>query len=269
VSVTIPIERFRLKAGTSRRAVVPGAEEFAPSVTGVWLPPERTFSSLSSDGRFRTEQTQHTQVSVERDLGPGVTLSIRGFNQKVTDQLVEIFTDELAGQHPGRGHYFVGVAGDVDARGAGVGLTSVVARYLRGSIEYTMATASWHSLEETMMAQGKNMSLASSPQRVYDVQATVEATIPRSLTRIYARYRTSTAFSGPEVQQVVETNAVARFNVRVNQSLKFFPFSSADWEMLVDVRNLFRDSDDEASLYDEALALKAPKRIVGGLLVRF
>jgi hypothetical protein len=39
--------------------------------------------------------------------------------------------------------------------------------------------------------------------------------------------------------------------------------------MLVDVRNLFREADTEASVYDEALVVAAPKRIVGGLLVKF
>ena len=47
-----------MKALASRKALVPGAEEFAPSVTGMWLPPERTFSSLSHDGRFTPEQVR-------------------------------------------------------------------------------------------------------------------------------------------------------------------------------------------------------------------
>ena len=41
----------------------------------------------------------------------------------------------------------------------------------------------------------------------------------------------------------------------VNQSLPFLRFSNADWEMLVDVRNLFREADSQGSLYDEAFAV--------------
>jgi len=63
--------------------------------------------------------------------------------------------------------------------------------------------------------------------------------------------------------------ASARFSVRVNQALPFMSFSNADWEALVDVRNAFREALAEASIYDEALAIKAPKRIVGGLMVKF
>ena len=58
-SVTVPLDGFRVKALASRKALVPGAEEFAPSVTGMWLPPERTFSSLAYDGRFTPEQVRH------------------------------------------------------------------------------------------------------------------------------------------------------------------------------------------------------------------
>ena len=75
LSITLPAEGFRLKALASRKALVPGAEEFAPSVTGMWLPPERTFSSLSHDGRFTPEHVRHMQISLERDLASGVTVS--------------------------------------------------------------------------------------------------------------------------------------------------------------------------------------------------
>ena len=39
--------------------------------------------------------------------------------------------------------------------------------------------------------------------------------------------------------------------------------------MLLTVRNLFREDLLDASIYDELLVVKPPKRIVGGLTVRF
>jgi hypothetical protein len=39
--------------------------------------------------------------------------------------------------------------------------------------------------------------------------------------------------------------------------------------MLVGVRNLFRDSLSETSIYDELLVARPPKRLVGGLTVKF
>lgn len=269
-SVTIPMDGFRLKALESRRAVVPGAEEFAPSITGLWLPPERTFSSLATDGAFRPEQTRHMQVSLERDLAAGVTVTLRGFGQRVDDQLVEMFGVDLSGQpETPLGHYFVGTAGDLDARGWGVGMVQEVAGYVRGSLEYTVTTAYWAPPASGPVARGVRSVSLPATENVYDLQTSVEATIPQTATRIYAKYRMNTAFWSDDADALTRPNSNIRYNVRVNQSLPFLRFSSADWEMLVDVRNMFREGEAEASIYDEALAMRAPKRIVGGLLVRF
>jgi Carboxypeptidase regulatory-like domain/TonB dependent receptor len=270
VSLTIPIDGFRVKAVASRHALVPGAEEFAPSVTGLWLPPERTFSSLSSEGVFTPEQTRHLEIALERDLAAGVSVSVRGFSQRVNDQLVEIFAGDMPGHVSTPGHYVVGTAGDIDTRGWGVGMTQEVAGYVRGTIEYTVATAYWQpSFDGGLSPRGLASTALFSSENVYDLQTSIEATIPQTSTKIYAKYRMNTAFWSPEVDRVALANANTRFNVRVNQSLPFMRFSSADWEMLVDIRNMFRETDNYASLYDEALAVRAPKRIVGGLLVKF
>ena len=39
--------------------------------------------------------------------------------------------------------------------------------------------------------------------------------------------------------------------------------------MLVAVRNFFRDTSDDQSVYDELLVVRPPKRIVGGVTVHF
>jgi len=270
VSVTVPLNGVRLKAVASQREVVPGAEEFAPSVAGLWLPPERTFSSLTADRAFRPERTRHLEMVIERDLDSGVTVSMRGFGQRVNDQLIEVFGMDVPGRpETPLGHYFVGTAGNIDARGWGVGMTQQVPGYLRTTIEYTVATAYWSPSPDAVLFAGGRASSTLSSQKVSDLQTAVEATIPQTATKIVARYRINTAFWSAEPEALATPNANARFNVRVNQSLPFLRFSNADWEALFDVRNMFRDADALASLYDEALAVRAPKRIVGGLIVRF
>jgi hypothetical protein len=67
---------------------------------------------------------------------------------------------------------------------------------------------------------------------------------------------------------VSETGLDGRFDVQVHQALPF-GLGSTKWEVLVGVRNLFRDPNDPASIYDELLVVRPPKRIVGGFLVRF
>jgi Carboxypeptidase regulatory-like domain len=270
LSVTVPLRALRLKALATRRAVVPGAEEFAPSVTGLWLPPERTFSSLASDGRFTPEQTNHLQVSVERDLAAGVTVSLRGFSQQVDDQLIEMFDVNLPGHsETPMGHYFVGTAGDMDARGWGIGMTHEVPGYVRGSIQYTVTSANWAPSADNSFARTVRAALTGPNDRIYDLQTSVEATIPRTSTRVFAKYRVNTAFWSGDAEALPRPSSNGRFNVRVHQSLPFLRFSNADWEALLDLRNTFREAESEASVYDEALAIHAPKRIVGGLQVKF
>lgn len=270
LSVIVPINGFRLKALASRRAIVPGAEEFAPSATGLWLPPERTFSSVAPDGGFRAELSRQMQMSMERDIRGGIVMSLRAYRQRVDDQLVAMFGVDLPGQRPTSiGHYFVGTAGDLDARGWGVGFRQEIPKYLRSSVEYSIARANWSDWSGmALMSFWSPSAVLLRPQAedIHDLQTSVEATIPQTATRIFARYRVNTAFAdGADGARA----GGARFNVRVNQALPFLHFSSAEWEMLVDVRNLFREADAEASVYDEALIVGAPKRIVGGLLVRF
>ena len=268
-SVTVPLDGFRVKALASRKTLVPGAEEFAPSVTGVWLPPERTFSSLAYDGRFTPEETRHLQIELERDLAAGVRVSLRGFDQRVDNQRIEIFDAVPGRNETPLGHYYVATAGDLDARGWGAGMTHEVPGYVRGTIEYTVTTAYWDSASDMTMMRAVRALPATSSEKIYDLQTSIEATIPQTATKVYARYRVNTAFWSGEPDALLRASANTRFNVRVNQSLPFLRFSNADWEALLDIRNMFREADAEGSVYDEAFAIRAPKRIVGGLLVRF
>lgn len=267
-SVTVPAPGFRLKALASRRALVPGAEEFAPSSTGIWLPPERTFSSLAYDGLFTPEHVRHLQVALERDLASGVTVAVRAFDQRIENQLIEIF-DAVPGRAAAElGHYYVATAGDIDARGWGAAMIQEVQGYVRGTIEYTVTEAVWDSTSDLSVARAVR-SIPLTSERVHDLQTSIEATIPQTSTRVYAKYRVNTAFWNGDPELSIRSNANARFTVRVNQSLPFLRFSNADWEALVDIRNMFRDAETDSSVYDEAFAIRAPKRIVGGLQVRF
>lgn len=268
-SITVPAEGFRLKALASRKALVPGAEEFAPSVTGMWLPPERTFSSLSHDGRFTPEHVRHVQISLERDLASGVTVSVRGFDQHIENQLIEIFDTVPGRAEAAVGHYYVATAGDFDARGWGAAMVHEVPGFVRGMIEYTVTQADWDPASDMSMARAVRSMPVTVGERIHDLQSSIEATIPQTATRVYAKYRVNTAFWNGEPDALLRSSANARFNVRVNQSLPFLRFSNADWEALVDIRNNFRDVEADSSMYDEVFAIRAPKRIVGGLQVRF
>jgi hypothetical protein len=135
VALTVePAEHFRVSTILSSRAVAPGAEEFMPRMdSGIWLPPQRTFSSLVSGSPLEAERANHMEFEVERDVAAS-TISLRTFRQHVENQLVTLFGVEMPGA-PALGHYFVSNAGRVDASGFGAGIRTAIAGRVHGSIE--------------------------------------------------------------------------------------------------------------------------------------
>jgi hypothetical protein len=269
LSVT-PVDGLRLSVGASRRALAPGAEEFVPSMAaGTWLPPERTFAPLRG-AVFTPERTSHFDVAAEHDLTDTTVIGVRGFFQRTEDQLVTVFGMPDA-ERPAAdlGHYFVGTAGDVDAQGWTVSIRQVIAKRVRGSVDYTETTAEWIDTPRSTPfgARLTGMRRAGS-ERLHDIAASVETDVPVTETRIFALYKINSGYAG-EQPSALEPRTRARFDVQVTQALPFMDFSSAQWEMLLGVRNIFRDLIDEASIYDELLVVRPPKRIVGGLTVRF
>jgi hypothetical protein len=273
VEVTLtPADQWRIMSSASRRALAPGAEEFLPpGDTGIWLPPQRTFSSLSPRGGFDAETTTQTDVAVERDFGVS-TVSARAFRQHVDNQLVTIFGAEIPGQPAAKvGHYLVGNLGDADATGCALALRTVIANRIRGSIEYTTSSA------ETTPAQGVGYLLLVAPStarpmlgRLHDVATSLETEVPETATRVLVLYRVGNGFTRPAGSPDAAIPGIdSRFDVQVRQSLPFMNFSSAKWEMLLAVRNFFRESGSEQSVLDERVAVRPPKRVVGGVTLRF
>jgi len=270
-SVTLsPADRLRLSALVSHRATAPGAEEFMPQAdSGVWLPPQRTFSSLVPSRPLVAEQTDHAEVEVERDLTASATVSLRAFKQRVSNQFVTLFGLDMPGAPASHlGHYFIDNAGDVDASGVSAGVRAAIANRVHGSIEYTVTRARWTTNGDAMYALLLTPSaIRIAPEQLHDVSASVETEVPETSTRVVMVYRVSNAFATAASDRPAVD---ARFDVQVHQSLPFMDFSAARWEMLVAVRNFFRDLNDPGqSVYDELLVVRPPKRIVGGLTLKF
>jgi len=269
-----PVDRVRLTVTAARRAEAPGAEEFLPSgMPGPWLPPELTFSAFPGESVV-PERTDHYEVALEHELGAGhaTVIGVRTFRQRTADQIATVFGDAPAGRSPAElGHYYVATAGDVTLSGWGVSVGRSVADGVRGSIEYRVATAHWRpGREDVLLALALPSILAAATERLHDVTTALETEIPRTSTRVVALYRFNAGHSAPGTTWGDDSRKpIARFDVRVTQALPFLDFTSAQWEMLLGVRNMFRDRVAEGSLYDELLVVRPPKRVVGGLTVRF
>ena len=275
VTVT-PAEHLRASALVSRRALAPGAEEFMPPAdTGMWLPPQRTFSALPDSGPLAAERTTHVEAGLERDITASATISVRAFTQRVDNQLVTLFgVDEPGRPSAALGHYFVANSGAVEASGYGAGVRAVVAGRVRGSVDYSFARARWSTPSAASLADNLTYLLLLTPsalrtgsEPIHDLSTSIETDVPETLTRVIVLYRLNNGFAQREAS--ARSAVDARFDVQVRQALPFMDFSTAKWEMLVAVRNFFREAACDQSVYDELLVVRPPTRVVGGLTLRF
>jgi TonB dependent receptor/Carboxypeptidase regulatory-like domain len=259
-----PADHFRISTMMSSRAVAPGAEEFMPRMdSGILLPPQRTFSSIAEGRPFEAERTNHVEVEVERDIA-SATVSLRAFRQHVNDQIITLFGVNIADAPSAVGHYFLGDVGDVDATGLSAGIRAAIAGRVHGTVEYSMTRARVTSPDLGYMLLLSPSTPRLDREHIHDVATSIETEVPETSTRVVVLYRVSNAFAHTQAPSLD-----ARFDVQIRQSLPFMDFSNAKWEMLVAVRNFFRETAADQSIYDELLVVRPPKRIVGGLTLKF
>jgi hypothetical protein len=258
-------DSLRLRGTVSHREIAPGAEEFLPPSIGPWLPPERTFSHVTR-AAFRPERHDYVEVAVDREWRGGLVVGLRAYRERVDDQIVTLFGVESA---PTRlGHYQVGSAGDYEARGWGVLVRRGVGRYLTATLDYSQARAEWQqpSADAGVLAE-LAASVLRDDERIHDLTASIQGVVEPTATQILVLYKVNGGFAESHEQGLGRTGV--RFDVQVNQGLPFLDFTNGRWEMLVAVSNLFRADLAELSTYDELLVVRPPKRVLGGVTVRF
>lgn len=267
-----PFHNIRVSATVAQRRLAPGAEEFlSPRAAGPWLPPERTFAPLGRAGEadaFRIERTRSFDIAVEREFESAYVLAVRRFYQNVDDQLVTLFGLNLPNGPRSVGHYYVASAGAVDAEGWGVRLSTVSTRRVRGSFEYSRTTAHWLSHGDmATVAPWAPATVRGSSEQLHDVTTSIQTDIHETSTRVFVLYKLNTGFTRGTAE-AVRPGLDGRFDVQVNQALPL-SLAGTKWEVLVGLRNLFRDPGEPGSVYDELLVVRPPTRLVGGVLVRF
>lgn len=255
-----PDDPLRVRVSAAHREIAPGAEEFVPPATGPWLPPERTFSELAR-GVLTPERVDHVEIAGEHDVR-GAVVSLRAFRQQIGDQLVTVFG--VAGAPSGLGHYYVSSGGDFENYGWGAGLRLPMG-VVQTSVDYTQVdTHRRGGLANEALFLEVAPALLRTAERVHDVTATVNTRVPLTATRLLMVYKLNNSFAAD-----TDAAVAARFEVQVNQEMPFLNFTGARWEMLAEVRNLFRSDLFDGSIYDELLVVRPPKRVVGGVTVRF
>lgn len=267
------IGRTSVVAELEQRMVAPGSTEFLPpNEAGPWLPPERTFSSLSPSGRFRAERVRHGAFGVEQAFGRDGVVSLRKFRQTADDQGATIFG--LSTTAPATGHYSVVSVGAAAIDGWSLRLGGSVSKRLAGHVEYTTGQADWMPGGGRLRAQMVAPSVVRSGRdRMQDVTSSVDVTIPESSTTVSLTYRINSQFSRAGLDATPGLGT--RFGVQVNQALPFQPLRGGRLELLVAVSNLFRDGRQagamrqSGSMFDELLTVAPPLRLLGGVQIRF
>ena len=262
--------RTYVTALASSAAVAPGLDEFLPPPSaGPWLPPERTFAALVPGALFRSERVQRYEAGLEHDfgvIGHPRTLGVRWFRESSRDQLATLFGVDAAGA---TGHYYVGSPGSVTLDGWAVRLTGHFTTRLRASVDYSISRAQWvfgHDVAAILSVMPS--AVRPARERLHDLTSTFEATIPETETRVFVAYRLNSAFAhaaADGLSPVVD----GRFNVELRQALPIQLITGSHVEFLVSVSNLFRDPQHAGSFYDELLTVRTPRRLMGGVQVRF
>ena len=263
-----PIDRTRVRLAVSLNTLAPGAEEFLPPSSGAWLPPERTFAPLSPHDPLQVERARHVELAVERQVGRTSTVGVRRFRQDVADQMITMFGIDPYGPAPITDHYYLTSASGVSVDGWGVSFSHEVAGRVHGAIDYSVNRAQWTPWAAAGFGPQTIGVLRTGAEQFHDVTTTVQTEIQETATRVFVLYRINTAFARAEAESLA-SGLDGRFALRVKQGLPFTPFGDSDWEVLVDIRSLFREQVAGASVYDELLVVSPPKQFVGGLVVHF
>jgi hypothetical protein len=261
--------RLSIVGQAAQRMLAPGSTEFLPpAAAGPWLPPERTFTSLSSTGAFRAERVRHFDLGVEQAFSGGRTVSLRRFHQGTDDQTATIFGLNTGGDLWAAGHYSVASIGGVAIDGWTMRAAGSVSSRLSGSVEYSVGSTQWTPGGSARRVEMLAPSVVrAGTERMQDLLASVDVAIPESDTRLSVVYRVNSAFSRSGAEGTPGTGA--RFNMQINQALPFQPLRGGRLEVLVAVSNLFRDLRQPGSLFDELLTVAPPTRLLGGVQIRF
>lgn len=262
-----PTPKLHFHAKASLQQVAPGAEEFVPPADAQWVPPQRTFAPLGAN-RFDTERVRQLEFGAAREFS-AMTVSVRAFRQAVENQLVTVFgAADPARLIDAGGHYGLASAGDASLQGWAVGVAHEVASHVFGRVDYTFVTAEWTpstGADRRALSAFAPQALRAPSEQIHDVSASLDAEVPQTATRFVLLYKVNSGFvDNPAGLQT----ANGRFDMEVRQGLPFMG-GMGNWEMLLGVRSLFRASLDDRSIYDELLVVRAPKRLIGGLQIRF
>jgi len=243
------------RASVYARTLAPGGDIL--TLNSLASAPAMNFAVF--DSGLRAERLMRYELAMDQQLG-GTSVGAFTYYEGVRDQLGNAFE----GARDARAlRIFNG--GNAALGAVGVSVGRCFGDVVRGSMSYTFGRT-WREdapaddmLDELAFAALRNGNF-------HDVAARVETVVPGPGTRVVAYYRVN-RLSPDEESTAALINR--RFDLQVSQELPFLgAFTRADWNVLLAVRNLFYETA-EGALVDELAVTNPPKRVLGGISVRF
>jgi hypothetical protein len=235
-----------LRLSATRRTLVPGGDLLTLST----LSSGASIALAMMDPELRPERIGRFELGTDHSFG-AASLGAHAFYEDVRNPLVNSFEGVRAPRslHIANGHA-------VAARGLGFSLGRRFGNAVNGSVTYTYGRSFHETADAGALPAGE----------FHDVVTRVETFVERSGTRVLVLYRVNAL--NPEAEGVSQvTNS--RFDVQLRQDLPFLGgLTRADWELLLAYRNLFYEPSEGAA-FDELVVSNPPKRMLGGITVRF
>ena len=258
-SASLEIKRddhTRLVASFATRTLAPGGDLLTLST----LANGPAFTYAEMDQGLRAERSVHVELAMAQEFG-ATTVRAHTFYENVRDQLANVFEAADADAVP---TLHILNAGAVEARGMGLSVGHRFGRYVNGEVTYTYGRA-WRAVPlDGVEAIAAVPILAFREGDFHDVVARLETVITDTDTRVVALYRLNQLSGGEPAAAIAR-----RFDVQLSQGLPFLgALTRADWDVLVAVRNLYYEPGEGAMLDEQAVS-NPPKRVLGGIAVRF
>jgi hypothetical protein len=249
-----PDPQTTLRGGVMARTLPPGGDLLTLSA----LASSTALVHALMDDQVRAEKVVRYDLSVDRTVGQTAVVGTHVFYETVNDALVNAYggSGSLRSLRVINGPALA-------TRGAGVTVARSFGKTVRGSVTYTYGQAKGEENSQPNVIQ------AYPDGEFHDVVARVETVIERSDTRLRVYYRINSLSGEPEDDSTTEPLRTNRFDLQLSQGIPFLAsFTSAEWDLLVALRNVFYEPDAGGTL-DEMAVFNPPTRVLGGISVSF
>jgi hypothetical protein len=212
---------------------------------------------------IHAEKTLCSQVALQQRIGDEAVLEVRLFQEEAAAQLVKAYMKDQPLARVGPGHFIVMNQGDYRTRGVGL---EVSRRF--GSVASSVGYR--YGLARALSPEAANGFSGGSDREIHDLVTSLETEIDRTRTRLFAVYRlvSHPSFLSGDIEDG-EHILDSRFNVQVYQLLPFVGWEKTQWELMLAIRNLFYQDLENATFLDELAVIDSPRRLLGGVTVRF